>query len=266
MGAPKISLWLVILLGAEGVGCGGKDRPAPLPRPDAEGVLAQLKKRQDAVKTVISESVMDYWAGDDRITATVLMMGKRGGFVRFNALNPDGGSTAADMACNAGRFTFVDYNRNCVLAGPCNQNAIQALFRVSMQPDDFVQLASGLAPLLEDATADVSWDASSGTETLRLRAGNRRQLLALSPVPGQWDILKSTRWTGDTLDWTHTHRDFDPLEGADGAPFRLPDRSRFQQPEAKSDLVVRWKSRTINSPVSDDKFVLELPQGLPKCP
>ena len=50
----------------------------------------------------------------------------------------------------------------------------------------------------------------------------------------------------------------------DGSEFRLPGRTRFEQPQAKAEVTIRWLERDINPELSQDKFEMEIPP-LPRC-
>ncbi len=246
-------------------GCGGRQAPAPEPRPTVEELLTHLRDEQAAVQSVVGEGVMDYWTGSERVKATVLMLGARGARVRFNALNPDGGSTAADLACDGRDFFYVDYHHNCVLSGPCDQQAIASLLRVRLDPDDFLLLATGQAPLVPHETAAVTWDGKRNAERLELRSSTTRQVIYLSPVRGQWDVVESTLWRDGAVEWKLTQKDFETVSDQAGKSYRVPERSRFEQPAYKADLISRWQNRSFNAPVEDGKFKLDLPAGLPRC-
>lgn len=47
--------------------------------------------------------------------------------------------------------------------------------------------------------------------------------------------------------------------------WRVPRKTRFTQPQDDADLLVRWVDRTLGAKLSDDKFRMAIPPGLPEC-
>src|SRR5690606_38090080 len=109
-------------------------------------------------------STMDYWLSGQRAKGDVLVMGTVGKRVRFAALSPAGGSTIAEMACDGENFVYLDYQNNCALTGPCDARSIATFFAIELEPDDFLHLALGTPPTLDNATGTVTWDGSKGVE------------------------------------------------------------------------------------------------------
>ena len=209
---------------------------------------------------------MDYRVGDDRIKTTVLVMGERSAKVRFNALNPDD-TTAADLACDGLNFAFVDFNKNCQLTGPCTSEAIAALLRVELEPDDFLALAIGSAPLIADADSTLEWSSASGSAILK-RVSKDKQLsqeIVMDGRSANYDVTSATvRDAEGKVEWTLENKDFGKSTGKDGKEFRVPGKTRFQQPKVKGDLKIRWNERTLNLELEPEKFAMELP-GTAEC-
>ncbi len=213
---------------------------------------------------------MDYWVGDQRIKATVYVMGQRGAKVRFNAVNPATDATAADLACNGQSFAFLDYEHECQLSGVCDRRAIGQLLRVSMEPDDFLLLAVGSAPIIPQPTGTVRWDDKRGAEVVELVSPDRawRQTLVLDGRggPGQWDVLESVVMDAQgAVDWKLENKGFRSVTGKDGRAVRVPEASHFAQPKQKADLQVRWKDHTLNLDLDASKFELAVSRELKRC-
>ena len=248
-------------------GCGGGYKPTG-PSPSAEALIAELQSRAQAGQSFRGESVMDYRVGDDRVKVTVLAMGKRGAHIRFNALNPADETTAADLACDGTNFKFIDYRENCQLTGPCSREAIAQLLRVSMEPDDFLLLALGAVPLLRDPAGTVEWNSKDGTWVLQLASRDRQmqQKLVLDGRGPFRDVLYAeVRNAAGEVEWTLTNKDYSSATAEDGVEFRLPSRTRFEQPPQKADLIVRWRDRTINLELDPAGFDMSIPAGLRDC-
>lgn len=268
---PLVLAALAALWGSgQGCSCAGQRFERRYPQPTVEQLLAHVEKSAAQARSYVAESTMDYWVGDQRIRATVYAMGERGAKVRFNAINPATDTTAADLACNGQTFKFLDYEHNCQLSGVCDRRAISQLLRVSMEPDDFLLLSVGGAPIIPQPTGTVRWDAKRGAEVLELVSPDRawRQTLVLDGRggPGQWDVVESVvRDAQGQVDWKLENKSFREVKSADGVVFRVPGASHFEQPRQKADLQVRWKERKLNPTLEASKFELTLPEGLPRC-
>ncbi len=257
-------LTLGLLLAACG-GSGGKSRGYQAP--SAVQVVQTLQERQAHANNFIHESRMEYWVKDQRIKTTVYVMGERGAKVRFNALNPTGGDVAADLACDGTNFSFVDFNKDCQLTGPCTKSAIGQLLRVNLEPDDFLLLATGSTPIIPFDKGKVTWKSKKAQEVvdLTMSDGMWRQQIVLDGRKQRWDVLSSTVWDADgKVEWELTNKEFFDTKGDDGNEMRLPAKTRFEQPKEKADLTIRWDDQSVNTEVNPEGFQMELP-GLPLC-
>lgn len=264
--APAARLAATALVAAA-TGCGGGyDPPADLP-PAADQV-ARIRRHVEQVSSFRAETTMDYWLGDDRIKGTVLLLGKPGARLRFNAENPTGGNVAVDLACDGVGYELIDYNNNCQLAGPCTAATIAQLLKVSMEPDDFFAMAVGASPVVSGADGRVEWDRDEGRAIVTLATADARwrQRIELDGRSGHFDVLSSTLYDarGD-VEWKLEHRGFEDVRAADGSVVRAPRKSKFEQPKRKADLLVVWKDRAFNVDLPPDKFDLDIPPGLPEC-
>lgn len=249
--------------------CGKGEVKRPYPTPTVDMLIEHVQQNGQLIQSYMAESTMDYWVGDERIKATVYVMGTRGTRIRLNALNPATNTTAADLACNDQGYVFLDYEKDCQLRGVCDRYAIAQLLRVRLEPDDFLLLAVGSTPVVSEPTGKSRWDEKRGAEILELveKATGRRQTLVLSGKQGQWDVLESTMYDAQgNVEWKLQNKDFRSVETEDGKTIRVPGASRFEQPGEKSDLAVRWDSRTLNLDLDESKFQLEVDPGIQMCP
>lgn len=256
-------------------GCPGSNIPEPANRPTIEALLDHLQREQEAIVAYKTDSEMEYWVKSDRVKADVLLMGKRGARVLMKALSPAGGDTLADLGCDGTSFTMVDYHRNCYLDGPCDQTSIAHLLRIRLDPDDFLLMAAGTTPVIEGPSGTIDWDSKHGHWVVKLIDDNATatQTLHLSGTAQQWDVLMSEkRDARGNIDWRLTNKEFKPITGADGQPYRLPARSRLEQPREKGDLTVRWLDerngvkRVVNLDLNQTLFSVPVPSGLNRCP
>lgn len=268
--AIACALMTVAWWAGPGCSCAHQSIPRAYPAPTVEQLLAHVRRNGEVVGSYLAESTMDYWVGDQRVKATVLVMGERGSKLRFNALNPATDTTAADLACNGQNFGFLDYQHDCQLTGRCDRRAIAQLLRVSMEPDDFLVLVVGSAPIIPEPTGTVRWDEKRGAEVVELVSpgGSWRQTMVLDGRggPGQWDVLESVVVDAQgAVDWKLQNKRFGPVTAKDGQVVRVPEATRFEQPKQKADLQVRWKERTLNLAIDDAKFKMDVPPGLKVC-
>jgi hypothetical protein len=245
---------------------GGSTHPPPAALPSAKDVVARLAKLRETRSSFTAESVMDYWLGRDRVKGTVLVMGTAQRQVRFNALSPQGGGVLADMACNGTDFTFVDFQNNCQLTGPCTRSSIAQLLRVELEPEDFFSLALGVVPIHPEATGTVAWDAAKGHERVALASPAGKQTIVIDARDGRSDVLSSQLVGPDgKVVWSVENTDFGMVKDARGGEHRLPGKTRFKSPSQEADLLVEWKERAVNVEINPTKFTVNVPAGLPTC-
>lgn len=232
----------------------------------AAQAIARLEATRAARTSFQAESTMDYWLGNDRVKGTVLVMGTDRRQVRFNALSPQGGSVLADMACDGSEFSYVDFQNNCQLAGPCDRSSIAQLLRVELEPDDFLRLALGTPPVLEGATGTVTWDAAKGYERVALESPHGKQTIVIDARDGRYDVLSSELRAPDgAVVWSVENREFEEVKDEAGKPHRLPGKTRFKSVRQQADLLVEWKERRVNVAIAPDRFAVSIPAGLGTC-
>ena len=246
-------------------GCPSKGQtPRPYPAPDVAGVVDKLAKARAALTSFRGESTMDYWLSGQRAKGDVLVMGTVGKKVRFAALSPAGGSTLAEMACDGTNFVYLDYQNNCVLTGPCDARSIATFFNIELEPDDFLHLALGTPPTLENATGTVTWDASKGVERVQLKSNAGSQKLTVDARDNRWDVLDSELLdAAGKTQWSVANTDFAKVTGS--GERRVPKKTRFKSPAQSQDLLVEWNELEVNVQLQPAQFQIEVPAGLPTC-
>jgi hypothetical protein len=249
-------------------GCPRGDVPRPSgPAPTVDEVVARLTKAKDELRSFTGEAVMEYWLGGDRFKGEVLAMGETGAKVRIAALSPAGGSTLAEMACDGTRFVSINYQENCVLTGPCTKQSIATFFGIELTPDDFLHLALGTPPVVEQARGEVTWDASRGVHRVQLEGSNGKQTIAIADRAQIWDVVETSLVEPDgTPAWSVKNAAFGDAKDPDGKLHRVPGKSHFTTPNReKADLTVEWQQRMVNVTIDPQKFTLTAPAGLPTC-
>jgi outer membrane lipoprotein-sorting protein len=249
-------------------GCPHGDVPKPSgPEPTVAEVVDRLTRAKDELHSFTGAAVMDYWLGSDRFKGDVLAMGEAGSKVRVAALSPAGGSTVAEMACDGSRFVSVNYQNNCVITGPCNKQSIASFFGIELEPDDFLHLALGTPPLVEQARGEVTWDAGKGLRRVELQGPAGKQTIGIDDRDQKWDVVESELVGADGKPvWSVKNGAFGNAKDADGKDHRVPGKSHFVTPtRQKADLTVEWRERTVNVAIDPKKFTIAVPAGLPTC-
>jgi hypothetical protein len=249
-------------------GCphGDIPRPAGAP-PTVEQVVDRLTKAKDELRSFKGSAVMDYWLGSDRFKGDVLAMGETGAKVRVAALSPAGGSTVAEMACDGSRFVSVNYQNNCVLTGPCNKHSIATFFGIELEPDDFLHLALGTPPVIDQPHGAVTWDAKSGVERVELEGAGGKQTIGIDDRDQRWDVVDSALVGADGKPvWSVKNGAFGTAKAPDGKEHRVPGKSHFVTPnQQKADLTVEWRDRAVNVTIDPKSFTIDVPPGTPTC-
>jgi hypothetical protein len=262
MRSAALAVWLVLACGCPH---GAAPRPSG-PAPTVAEVVDHLTRARDELRSFTGEAVMEYWLGGDRFKGDVLAMGEIGAKVRIAALSPAGGSTIAEMACDGSRFVSVNYQNNCVLTGPCNKQSIATFFGIELEPDDFLHLALGTPPVIEQATGTVTWDSNKGYERVQLQGPAGKQTIVIDARDGRWDVVSSELVGSDgKVVWSVENADFVAVKDEAGVEHRLPGKTRFKSPQQQQDLLVDWKERRVNLEIDPAKFSVPVPQGLPSC-
>jgi outer membrane biogenesis lipoprotein LolB len=249
-------------------GCPGSKYPKP-GEMTAKDVVAKLDAARAARTSFKVQTTMDYWLGKQRAKGTVLVMGTSKRQVRFNAIKPDD-TVLIDMACNGTDFTYVNFQDNCQLAGPCNKSSIGSLLHVDLEPDDFHHLAQGTPPTIPNATGTVAWDDKKGYWRVELTGDTGTQKLVIDGRKNHFDVLSATLTdkNGKTV-WSVENTDFREIADVNKVKHRVPGKTSFKSPQQQADLLVEWKDdqREINLDLSQPptRFTVNIPAGLPSC-
>ncbi len=245
---------------------GGSKYPQPPSATTVEQVVAKLDAARKTRTSFKVQTLMDYWLGKDRAKGTVWVMGTTAKQVRFNALKPSG-DVLVDMACDGNNFTFVDFQNNCQLAGPCNKSSIASLLRVELEPEDFHHMAQGIPPTISNV-GTVSWDAAKGYERVKLEGPEGVQNLVIDARGNNFDVLTAELVGPDgKVVWSVENTDFHIVEDDNKVKHRVPGKTRFKSPQENADLLVEWldDQRAINPSLDAGKFSVPIPAGLPSC-
>jgi hypothetical protein len=253
---------LALLLLVIACGCPApKGTSGPATELKVEDIVARLTKARTDMTSFKADSTMDYWTQGKRLKAEVLVMGAVGAKVRAAALSPAGGNAMMEMACQGTTFTYVDYQNNCALAGPCDERSIAQFFSLALAPDDFLHLAVGTPPVLAGATGKAA--IVNGHEQVELTSAEGSEKLTIDTSGNHFDVLAAELVGADGKQkWSVENGDFVDVGG-----HRVPGKTRFKTPN-QQDLIVEWgdtKLREANVAYGDDKWKLDAPPGLAQC-
>jgi hypothetical protein len=257
---------LVLLVLA--AGCPHGDTPrTPATEPTVAEVVDRLAQARGKLRSFTGAAVMEYWLGNDRFKGDVLVMGEVGARVRIAALSPAGGAPLAEMACDGANFVSINYQGNCVLTGPCTKQSIASFFGIELTPDDFLHLALGTPPVVDQPHGTVTWDGGKGLHRVALEGASGTQTIGIDGAADRWDVVESELRAADGAPvWTVQNAAWGSAKDPDGGEHRVPGKSRFTTPGRQhADLTVEWNERTVNVTIDAAKFTITAPAGLPTC-
>ncbi len=126
-------------------------------------------------------------------------------------------------------------------SGPPSRCAVESLLGVDLEPDAFVEMVLGGAPLIDEPheVIDRKWDRKHARERLTISNGRYQQELAFAWMDGRWQFAGATLWaTGGgapTWLWTISHEELHEVGGE-----ILPAKTQIRRPKPKGrgELVI----------------------------
>lgn len=142
-------------------------------------------------------------------------------------------------------------------SGPPSRCAVEALLGVDLEPEAFVSLVLGGAPVIDPPhqVIDRGWDRKQGWELLTITNGEYEQRLGFAWIDGGWHFASSTLWriTGGERRWLWTVR-HESLRRVGGEV--LPEKTEIRQPKprGRGDLVlhVTYERQVANPSFGDE--------------
>lgn len=248
-------------------GCAGTTKVVrPYPAPDAEDLMAALRVRQQAIRSINAETRTTSWLGGERVRGTVQMLATREGQLRFEAEVPLQGTVAA-LAVQGGQFSFIDYQKHVFRQGPACPANVAGLIRIPLAPTAVAAILLGDVPVQGGTkVAGVEWDAIRAADVLVLDdpSGARFWLSMRRPNVNLavWDVvfLQGAQAADAKQRWQVSYEDFVRDGGA-----MLPRLIRFAEPGKGFDdgVEIRIRDRQINGTFAEGAFVLQKPADYP---
>lgn len=126
-------------------------------------------------------------------------------------------------------------------SGPPSRCAVETLLGVDLEPEAFVDLVLGGAPLIDEPheILDRSWDRKTARERLRIGNAYEQQELAFAWIDGHWQFAGSTLWVLEGGKprwlWTISHEELHEVDGE-----LLPRHTQIRQPKpnGKGEIVL----------------------------
>lgn len=126
-------------------------------------------------------------------------------------------------------------------SGPPSRCAVETLLGVDLEPEAFVDLVLGGAPLIDEPhqVLERRWDRKAGRERLRIGNAEYEQELAFAWMDGHWQFAGATLWAIEAGKprwlWTISH---DELHEVDGELLPRQTQIRQPKPDGKGELVL----------------------------
>jgi hypothetical protein len=250
----------------------------PYPAPEATTLLAALRARQAAVRSIDLDTRTTSWLGGQRTRGTVVMLVERGGRLRFEAEVSLQGAVAT-LVTNEDRFALLDLQAHLFKQGEACPHNVASLVPVPLLPAEVAAILLGDALITPEARPlEVGWDTEARADTLALDNGTVDgkgqgmgmtahvlvKLRAANPNAGsaaRWDIVGvEGEVAGQTQRWRVV---FDDLKEDGG--FAFPQVIRFAEPGKSFDdgVEIKVKSRRVNPTFKPQAFTLAAPEGYP---
>lgn len=230
----------------------------PYPAPTAKQVLAALRARDKAVRTLRAEARMHYRTDQGKVKATVRMMARRPDDLRFDLVSPMD-TRLATLVESDGQFALVDARNNRHYYGPATPCNLARLLRVQLRPEDIVAVLSGGTPLIRHHAVSLSWDDRAGAEVLTIKGSNLSQVVRLDGRDRRWRLLSSEmRDRQGRLVLAlraNNHHEVDGVE--------LPRRILVRQPAADAQMQLDFSHQEINIDLPGAAFERPQADGLP---
>jgi hypothetical protein len=126
-------------------------------------------------------------------------------------------------------------------SGPPSRCAVQTLLGVDLEPEAFVEMVLGGAPLIDGPhdVVDRKWDRKAARERLTISNGRYQQELAFAWTDKHWQFAGATLWDTSsgqpTWLWTISHEELHEVGGE-----ILPAKTQIRQPKpnGKGELVI----------------------------
>jgi len=230
----------------------------PYAAPTAQELTAAVRARGLRVSSLRGETRMSHRSSQGKVKATVRLMARRGGSLRFDVVSPFD-TPLATLVVSGGRFALIDAEKNRHFHGPAAPCNIARLLQVMLEPDDILTILGGSTPLISHQRASVAWDARAGAEVLTLSGPAAVQTVRLDGYGRRWDLLSSeVRTSAGELVLRVEASDQREVKG-----LRLPRAIHVSQPKLGAELDLTFKQEEVNLELPEGAFELPAAGGLP---
>ena len=231
------------------------------PIPTADELLAALRARQAAARSLNLETRTTSWLGGERVRGTVQMLVERSGNLRFEAEVSLQGTVAA-LAVRDGTFVFVDHQKKIFRQGLATPADVASLIRIPLPPQAVAAILLGDVFFPEETRAlDVGWDR--GADVLHLQTPEGAELWVSlrrpAPMVAAWDVVAVAGQPAfRRARWRVSYEDLQRIGGQS-----FPGRIRFAETGRDFDdgVEIKVRDRILNPSFQDDAFLLAPPPG-----
>lgn len=230
------------------------------PAPTASTLATQLKTRGASVTSLRAKAKVDQFTRQGRVKVTVYILATGEGKLRFEAVSPFD-TTLVTLTADGSDFASIDHRNHVFYTGPAKACNIARVFGLALEPREVVQALVGGAPLIPHREATLRWDRCQGAEKLTLSGeGGLTQRVWLKKTSGVFLVIRSevrdSRGKVVVLLTFERHR-------RRGKAW-IPQTIRFQQPQRKTDVIIRYEKVDLDVEIPDEAFLLKAPEGLPE--
>lgn len=227
-------------------------RPLAPPRQpvseDARRAIALLTERWEAFSDLRTLAGVELQRGDQRQAFNGVLLAKRPGSVRFEALSPFGQPLLL-IVLHEGRITAYDAAANRALVGPATADTTARLLGMPFEPDDLVGVLAGRAVPPHDLRVATVLPADELGPSLELIGTVHRQRIWMDFDSG---VVHQLEITGGRYE-VRVRYTLD----AEGRP------QGFHLNAARDRLIgiVRYRDPVLDEGIEADRFQLTLPES-----
>lgn len=233
-----------LLAGVHLTGCRGVEAPYPPGKPPAvEDLMAATAPTLTSIQVPRAKvrqgggpaaNLMIVAEAPERFASTIQISGNE---LVTLAVNED----EYGLRWLGGREDDVNSLQPGYYSGPPSRCAVETLLGVDLEPEAFVELVLGGAPLIDGPHEflDRKWDRKAGRERLMIANNRHQQELAFAWINGQWQFAGATLWSRSggqsTWMWTISHEELHEVGGE-----ILPAKTQIRRPKpnGKGELVI----------------------------
>ena len=275
----------------------GSVAPPPSQMPDAKTAVARLDATYAQVSGIEGTAKIDYLGDKGRVRGDVQVLVSAPANLRFQ-ITADVIGSAGVVASNGITFQAEDKGNNKYLVGPAKPCNIARITQVPLPTEELVPMLWGMRPKIDGPIKcdSISWEGD-GYYKVMMSSGDGKSLaheLHVTPTPDTWNkpfaeqkmrLLGVLGWSTDKGDadlvyrvtmkdhqLAHTAKaivgdvpglDEDVPPSGPQVDVDVPRSIKVEVPSKKSDVIFTYSDASVNPPLMDNVFQLQLTPGVP---